>query len=139
MISASSLPIYNYKSLLSQFAESPVNLVWLVVWLAFAFLIIILPLWKIFEKAGQDGWKAIIPIYNTIILLKISGLNPWLVILTYIPYIKIVMSIIIWAKLSKAFGKGVGFTLGLIFLDGIFLFILAFGSAKYNNQNLYDN
>ena len=34
--------------------------------------------WKIFVKAGEEGWKSIIPIYNVIILYKISGLSPWM-------------------------------------------------------------
>lgn len=29
--------------------------------------------WKIFEKAGEKGWKSIIPIYSTYILFKIIG------------------------------------------------------------------
>ena len=34
-------------------------------------------------------------------------------------------------KVSKAFGHGAGFTLGLIFLNPIFLLILGFGSSQY--------
>ena len=93
-------------------------------------------MWKIFEKAGEDGWKAIIPIYNTVVLLKICGLNPWLIILSFIPYVSLILSIVIWYKLSKAFDKGIGFTLGLIFLDIIFLFILAFDDSEYTTSNI---
>lgn len=28
--------------------------------------------WKLFEKAGEEGWKALIPIYNLYILFKIT-------------------------------------------------------------------
>ena len=42
-----------------------------------------------------------------------------------------VVNIIDTHKLSKAFGHGVGFTLGLIFLSPIFRLILAFGSDAY--------
>ncbi len=42
-----------------------------------------------------------------------------------------VISIMLYHKFSKAFGHGVGFTLGLIFLSVIFLYILAFGSSEY--------
>lgn len=134
MISSFLLLIRSSNSFFPEFAQFSVYSVWLVL----IFLISILPMWKIFEKAGQDGWKSIIPIYNTIILLKICGLSPWLVILSFIPYVKLILAIIIWYNLSKAFGKGIGFTLGLIFLDVIFLFILAFGSNEYNNPNVYD-
>ena len=40
-------------------------------------LIIIVSMWKIFEKAGKPGWAAIIPIYNIIILLEIVGKPVW--------------------------------------------------------------
>lgn len=43
----------------------------------------------------------------------------------------IVINIITLHKLSKAFGYGVGFTLGLLFLPIIFYIILGFGSSKY--------
>lgn len=85
--------------------------------------------WKIFEKAGQPGWAAIIPIYSSYILTKIIG-KPWYwVLLMCIPYIGAIWGI--WAVnlLSKSFGKGVGFTLGLIFLGFIFAPIMAFDKS----------
>ena len=33
--------------------------------------------WMIFTKAGEDGWKAIIPIWNILVLLKIVGREWW--------------------------------------------------------------
>ncbi|MBQ3309556.1 hypothetical protein IJG78_02665 [Candidatus Saccharibacteria bacterium] len=33
--------------------------------------------WKIFQKAGQPGWKVLIPIYNLYIAFKIVGMNFW--------------------------------------------------------------
>lgn len=68
-------------------------------------------------------------------MYQIVGLNPLLIILLFIPFINviaaIVLSIIQCIRLSKAFGKGVGFTFGLIFLSPIFLLILGFGNDKY--------
>jgi hypothetical protein len=34
-------------------------------------------MWKIFEKAGEAGWKSIIPIYNVYIMYKIVGMKNW--------------------------------------------------------------
>lgn len=34
-------------------------------------------LWKLFKKAGKNGWEAIVPFYNTYVLVEISGLNWW--------------------------------------------------------------
>jgi cobalamin synthase len=70
-------------------------------------------LWGIFTKAGQEGWKAIIPIYNMIVLLKIAGRPWWWVLLLIVPIVNIVIVILWYSSLSKSFGKGTGFTLGL--------------------------
>ena len=40
-------------------------------------VIFIIAYWRIFEKAGEAGWKSIIPIYNVYILWKIAGLSFW--------------------------------------------------------------
>jgi hypothetical protein len=95
------------------------------------FVLAILPLWFIFTKAGEEGWKAIIPIYNWIVLLKIVGRPWWYILLFLIPIVNIIILIIVMNDLSKSFGHGPGFTVGLVFLNWIFLMILAFGSSRY--------
>jgi hypothetical protein len=87
--------------------------------------------WKIFTKAGEEGWKSIIPIYNIVVLLKIVGRPWWWLLLMLIPLVNFVVAIVVMNDLSKSFGHGVGFTLGLIFLSFIFYLILAFGSSQY--------
>ena len=87
--------------------------------------------WMIYAKAGKPGWAAIVPIYNYIVLLDIVGKPWWWILLLFIPLVNIVVAIMVVNELSKSFGKGVGFTLGLLFLSFIFYPILAFGSAKY--------
>lgn len=42
-------------------------------------------LWKVFKKAGEDGWKALIPFYNTYVLIKIVGLSWWWFLLAVAP------------------------------------------------------
>ncbi len=88
-------------------------------------------MWRVYTKAGEPGWAAIIPIYNIIILLKIIGRPAWWIILMFIPIANFVVLILMMDGLSKSFGQGTGFTIGLIFLSIIFMAILGFGSARY--------
>jgi len=96
-------------------------------------ILIIAAWWKIFSKAGQPGWAAIIPIYNWIIWCKIVGRPAWWVLLLLIcfPIFFIILSI----DLAKSFGKGVGFAIGLILVSIIFFPILGFGSATYQGPS----
>ncbi|WP_075590661.1 DUF5684 domain-containing protein [Labilibacter marinus] len=87
--------------------------------------------WKIYEKAGKPGWAVIIPIYREIVLLEIIKKPMWWIIMLFIPPFSIIFGIWSVNLLSKSFGKGVGFTIGLLFFPYIFGPILAFGSAKY--------
>lgn len=87
--------------------------------------------WKVYEKADEAGWKAIIPFYNSYILFKITWGNGWLFLLLIVPVVNIVIQIITMVKLSKVFGHGGGFACGLIFLNYVFLLILGFDRSTY--------
>jgi hypothetical protein len=94
-------------------------------------VIYIAGMWRIFEKAGKPGWAAIIPIYNIIVLLEIVGKPWWWFLLLFVPIVNIVIGIMMTNLLSKSFGQGVGFTIGLIFLGFIFYPMLGFGNYEY--------
>ena len=64
--------------------------------------------------------------------VQISGTLNTLSII--VALVAIVLSIISEYKLARAFGKGVGFFIGLIFLNPIFMLILGFGNAQYQGQ-----
>ena len=49
------------------------SLIAIFVW----YVLLIIAGWKIFEKAGEPGWKAIIPIYNLYIMYKIVNMQAW--------------------------------------------------------------
>ncbi len=104
--------------------------VYMVIMLVIAILAIV-AYWKIFSKAGEPGWASIVPFYNNYVLFKIAMGNGWLFLLMLVPVVNCVVAIMSIFKLAKAFGKGVGFGFGLLFLAPIFLLILAFGSAEY--------
>lgn len=102
------------------------------------YVLIIVAQWKIFTKAGQEGWKALIPIYNVVVLYKIIGLSPWLLLLYLLSVVPVVgwiisiaLSIVSTVKLAKAFNQSTAFIFGLLFLSPIFQMILGFGKAEY--------
>lgn len=105
----------------------------MVVYLALVVLAVI-SMWKIFTKAGEPGWAAIVPIYNFIVLLKIAGKPAWWIVLMLIPFVNIVIAIMVCISLAHNFGKSTGFGIGLAFLGVIFGPMLAFGDARYQPQ-----
>lgn len=103
------------------------------------FLLILIPIcigiftiicnWIIFKKAGKEGWEAIVPIYNTIVLIEISGLPLWYIALYFIPFANIYVTIKVYIELSRKFKQSGWFGVGLLFLTPIFLGILAFDKS----------
>lgn len=124
------------------------------------FLVRVAASWKIFIKAGKAGWLSIIPVVNEWNLYDLSWSRTiaWVFLAATIgtgffrsgdvenrsallvtiggicAVILFVMTIIRDYKLAKAFGKGFGFFLGLVFLDPIFMVILGFGDAVYQGR-----
>jgi hypothetical protein len=94
-------------------------------------LFLIVAEWKIYTKAGKPGWAVLIPFYNYYVLLKIVGKPGWWLLWMFVPFANFIVIIWVINLLSKSFGHGVGFTLGLIFLSIIFVPILGFGDSKY--------
>ena len=95
-------------------------------------LLMIVSLWKIFKKAGKPGWASIVPIYNIIVLLEITGLPLWYIALFFIPFANIYAIFKIYIELAHKFGKTTGFGVATVFFSIICLPILAFSnSAEY--------
>jgi len=107
-----------------------VALFFIVIWAALAILMIA-SMWKIFVKAGQPGWAALIPIYNIYVLLQVAGKPGWWLLLMLIPVVNFIIGILVAVAVAARFGKGAGFAIGLLLLPMIFYPILGFGSAQY--------
>ncbi|GAA4330755.1 hypothetical protein GCM10023149_36160 [Mucilaginibacter gynuensis] len=103
----------------------------LMIPLLITYVIYVIGLWKVFEKAGKPGWAAIVPIYNAIVLLEIVGKPIWWLILLLVPCVNIVIAVWVINLLSKSFGQSEGFTIGILLLGFIFIPILGFGNYQY--------
>lgn len=94
-------------------------------------IMMIAAIWRLFTKAGEAGWKSLIPVYNVIIWLKIVGRPFWYVLGLLFP----ATAVFVWAVLAfgtaRSFGRGILFALGTTFLPFIFLPILGFGESEY--------
>lgn len=109
----------------------------LIVWIAIMVFMII-SWWIVFKKAGQPGWAILIPIYNFLVILRVAS-KPWwwvfALLLAIIPFagpiLLLVAMIFIFHGISKNFGQGAGFTVGLVLLSIVFVPILAFGDYKW--------
>lgn len=141
------------------------------------YVLTVIATWKIFAKAGEPGWKALIPVYNFYIMYKIVDMQNWFwitlvaavvtsIVLTVtgapsstatvaqaqaynwganpVAIIFVVIDAIVsiiaffmnnW-RISKVFGHGAGYFVGLIFFPNIFWLILGFGKSKYNKKHL---
>ena len=118
-------------------ASSDVGAVAVVIWL-FVILIVmavsilmIIAMWRIFTKAGKPGWASLVPIYNMVVMMQIVGRPEWQVVLMFLPFAHIYISIVLPLDLAKSFGKTTGFGVLMIFFPAIMNPILAFGSSRY--------
>lgn len=104
-----------------------------LLWLAI-FIVICAGWWKMFTKAGEPGWAAIIPFYNLWVLNRIGGKPGWWFILYFVPLVNLLMIILLYMGVAKKFGEGFIYALGLFFLPIIFFPILGFGRAQYHAE-----
>ena len=85
-------------------------------WILFALIIQVvhfLGTWKLYKAAGEEPWKALVPVYNAIVLFKIINRPKWWVFLLFLPVINLMIFMVIWIDTVKYFGKNKP-------LDGIF-------------------
>lgn len=113
-----------------QAAGVAVGTLFLIFGLAWAALILVAG-WKMYAKAGQPGWLALIPILNVLGLLKIVKRPLWWFFLFLVPFVNIVVLIIVFIDLAASFGRGGGMAVLLVLLTPIAYLVLGFGSSEY--------
>lgn len=94
-------------------------------------LFIIVAMWAIFRKAGESGWKCLVPIYNMYVLMQISGKPGWWGFLMLIPFVGVPIYLLAMISLAEKFGRSAAYGAGLFLLPMFFFPMLAFGGAKY--------
>jgi len=92
-------------------------------------------MWAVFSKAGHAGWKAIIPIYNLYMMIQIGENRWWWLLLLVVPVVNLYAVYKIHAGVARAFGRGIGFGLGLAFFDILFFPLVGFGDYQYRTSS----
>lgn len=127
----------------------------IIVMLFIAWLVVFLiGKYKLFQKAGKNGWEAIIPFYSTWVLVEISGLAWWwffIVIASSIVSIlgndnsglkliagltSLVGSFCCYYNLSKKFHKDTGFAVLTTIFSGIMIPVMGFSSNYQFDSNV---
>ena len=124
----------------------------IIVLIAIAFIVVyIIGLWKLFKKAGKNGWEAIVPFYNTWVLVEIAGLNWWYFLIaisgTLLSFLGIdglgtltnlasaAVNFFIFYNLAKKMNKSeVLYGVLAIFFAPIMAMILGFSKDKYDSS-----
>ena len=130
---------------------------------AIIYIIDVIGMFKVFEKCGLEGWKAIIPFYNDyvfaekvwvpnyVLCLWIACIVNWVIVspishsggfigilFSLVGFILSIFIIVVRGRfcywIAKSFGYDVGFAVGLFFLPFVFYLILGFGAAQYRGN-----
>ena len=88
--------------------------------------------WRMFQKMGRQGWEAIIPFYNIYVLCDVLYGQGWRMLLFLIPLYNIYFAFKMNIDLSRRFGQGVGFGIGLTLVNVVFCPLLGFGSFVFD-------
>jgi len=61
--------------------------------------------WKLYNAAGRKSWEALVPVYNSVVLMKIINRPWWWTILLFIPIVNLIMFPVIWVETIRSFGR----------------------------------
>ena len=108
---------------------------WFVFFLAVQ-VIHFLGTWKLYQAAGRKSWEAAIPVYNSIVLMKIIGRPTWWTILLFIPIINLIMFPVVWVETLRTFGKKstIDTILGIFTLGFYIYYVNYTQKLEYNSE-----
>lgn len=95
-------------------------------------VIMVIAYWKLFEKAGYEGWRSLIPFYSWWMVIKIAFGEPkWgLFLLTLVPFVNVVVVFYVRYHYAKSYNAENFMAILYIFFEFVIALIMAF-SGKY--------
>ena len=93
---------------------------------------------KLFEKAGEKWWYALIPIYYNWVMMKI-GMNkahPLFLLLYLIPYVNVIFTMIVEFIFIRAYKVSIPMTILYLIIPPIIGLLVAFSNKyQYSEEN----
>ena len=89
-------------------------------------VLLIAGFWFLFVKANEDGWKAVIPIYNMYTAFDIVYGNGWKCLLLLVPVLNIAVYVMFYYRLAQVFGKDTIICILTVLFSPIMLLVIAF-------------
>ena len=112
------------------------------VWGLFMLAVVILALvanWKLFEKAGVEGWWALIPFANVYKQIQIAEgeSNTLLFLGLFVPFVNIILAIMLMYRFARTYTDSGLMAILYVFFPFITGLVMGF-SDKYTYQNPLD-
>lgn len=117
-------------------------LIFMLVFIAIAYVVYSFFLSRIFKKAGVETWKAWVPVYNSWILLELGDQKGFWAVLALIPVVNIVSAVFMYIAMyhiGLKLGKEGAFVLLAIFLPIVWLIWLAVDSSTWKGTPIIAN
>ena len=77
----------------------------ILIFLIVSYILLSVSLYKVFEKAGEDGWKGLVPGLNFVVWCKIIGRKSWWAALLLLPIVNIFILVGMCVDMVRSFGK----------------------------------
>ena len=97
------------------------------------FIITLVSVWRMYEKAGQSGWVGLVPILNVFGLLKMAGKPFWWAVLYLVPVLNVIVHVVVSVSVARSFGKSAlfGLIMAIPLATPFFVMSLGMGEARY--------
>ncbi|OJJ18911.1 hypothetical protein BKI52_23940 [marine bacterium AO1-C] len=93
-------------------------------------------LFYLFKQNDKEGYQALIPIMNHLVLLKLSNRPLWWIVPVYIPFIRLIPKYFINLSIAKSYGKSNGFAIGMTILPWYFYGVISLNTQDNEQEEI---
>ena len=98
------------------------------------YVIVSIMLARIFRKAGVEGWKAWVPVYNTWVTLELGDQKGWWALILFVPIANVIATVFLYIAMYNIglhLNKDEYFVLWAIFLPLVWYAWLAYDNSTW--------